>query len=138
MIPATFPFCCFLHCCTLSSASVIRGMRDRGAIFFGNFRLSQILQVADEKQQHQDWQASDPGFVPWGRRLDAKRKEQQSRLGSSGIIKDPEWILTKMRRSRGVCLGCGLVGGGSQVAPRLPGPHSLPLSPSRGAKTTNT
>ena len=47
-------------------------------------------QVADEKQQHQDWQASDPGFVPWGRRLDAKRKEQQSRLGSSRIIKDPE------------------------------------------------
>ena len=54
---------------------------------------------------------------------------------------DPDEDGKKRRGRRGVesVSGFGLVGGGgSQVAPRLPGPHSLPLSPSGVAKTTNT
>ena len=72
------PFCCFVHCCTLSS-SVIRGMRDCGAIFFWQLQTFSDFASCWEKQQKHCWQAPDQGFVAWGRRSDVKRKKQQSR-----------------------------------------------------------
>ena len=115
-------FCCFLHCCTTTS-SVIRGMRDRGCnFFFGNFRLSQILQVAERSNSS----------MRSGSRICALG----SKIGTQGkgitSIKDPEWIRTKKQRQgregASLCLGEG--GGGTLPTTRGGGRH--PHQGSRG------